>query len=67
MANPNVAFRNARKKAGYSEMHVRQVEEARQRRVDESPYVAVMRRVQAGEMTIEEGEAEIKRMQMEGL
>ncbi|WP_327210227.1 hypothetical protein [Rhizobium leguminosarum] len=46
---------------------MRQVEEARQRRVDESPYVAVMRRVQAGELTIEEGEAEVKRLQAQGL
>lgn len=62
---PNVAFRNARKKVGYSEQHKKQIYEARHRRLEESPYVAVMRRVQRGEMTIEEGEAEIKRLQAE--
>lgn len=67
MANPNTAVRNARKKVGHSETHMRQVEEARDRRLEESPFLAVMRRVQDGEMTAEEGAEEVRRMQAQGL
>jgi hypothetical protein len=67
MANPNVAFRNARKKVGYSETHLRQLDEAQQRRLEESAYVAVMRRVVDGAMTTEEGGIEIKRLQAAAL
>lgn len=67
MANPNRAFRNARAKVGHSEVHQRRVEESRQRRLDESPYLAVMRRVQENEITAQEGADEIRRLQAEGL
>jgi hypothetical protein len=66
LANHFVAFRNALKKAGYDTTQVRQ-DERRQSRVEETPYVAVMRRVVDGEMTIEEGGIEIKRLQTAGL
>lgn len=55
MANPNVGFAKARAKVGYSDKHRAEMREAAQRRADASPAVAIMRKVQSGEMTVDQG------------
>lgn len=62
MANPNVGFAKARAKVGYSDKHRAEMRDAAQRRANASPSVAIMRKVQSGEMTIEQGVQAMNRM-----
>lgn len=66
MSNPNVAIRKARRIVGRSEEHLRSLEAARLRRLEESPFVGIMNRVQSGDLSIEEGKAAILELQAAG-
>jgi hypothetical protein len=66
MANPNRTVAAARKKWGKSEYVVKAIEAGAARRRANSPFTKVMDRVSSGELTPEQGAAEVKRLMEEG-
>lgn len=62
MTNPNRTVAAYRAKVGRSEA----VRQATDRRLEASPFMAVMEMVSSGKMTPEEGAAEVKRMMDDG-
>lgn len=62
MANPNRTVAAYRAKYGRSEVVQKAMNEAAERRRAASPFTVVMDKVSRGEMTPEEGAAEVKRM-----